>query len=109
MREAIAIDLEPISRQGLIERLQNFGVKMIPHFLIEKVTANGVIGQDLKSKDKKKIEADSVIIALGTESVDFPIQAIQNKGIKILYIGDARDPRGIAEAVREGYLAGISV
>jgi len=109
MREAIALDLEPISRQGLIESLQNFGVKMIPHFLIEKVTANEVIGQDLKSKDKKKIEADSVIIALGTESIDFPIQAIQNKGLKILCVGDAQGPRGIAEAVREGYLAGISI
>jgi thioredoxin reductase len=109
MREEIALDLEPISRQGLIESLQNFGVKMIPHFLIEKVTANEVIGQDMNSKDKKKIEADSVIIALGTEPVDFPIHAIQKRGIKIFCIGDAREPRGIAEAVREGYLAGISV
>jgi 2,4-dienoyl-CoA reductase-like NADH-dependent reductase (Old Yellow Enzyme family)/thioredoxin reductase len=109
MREAIALDLEPISRQVLIERLQNFGVKMIPHFFIEEVTANGVIGRDMKSKNKKEIEADSVIVALGTESVEFPIQAIQNKGIKILCIGDAREPRGIAEAVREGYLAGVSV
>jgi hypothetical protein len=32
-----------------------------------------------------------------------------NKGIKILCIGDAQEPRGIAEAVREGYPAGISI
>lgn len=109
MREAIALDLEPISRQGLMERLQNFGVKMIPHFLIEEVTANEVIGRDRISKDRKKVGAERVILALGTESVEFPVQAVRNQGIKILSIGDAREPSGIAEAVREGYLAGIAV
>jgi hypothetical protein len=57
----------------------------------------------------KKLEADMVILALGTEPADFPVQTIRNKGIKIIWIGDAREPGGIAEAVREGYLAGISM
>jgi len=109
MREAIAFDLEPAFRQLLIERLQKFGVKMVSHFRIREVTAHQVIGEDVRTKQTKKMEADTVVIALGTEPVEFPLGSIRKKGIKFFAIGDARSPRGIAEAVREGYLAGTSI
>jgi NADPH-dependent 2,4-dienoyl-CoA reductase/sulfur reductase-like enzyme len=109
MREAMAFDLEPAFRQLLIERLEKLGVKMLSHFRVREVTARQVIGENVRTKDTKKIDADAVVIALGTESVEFPLEAIQKKGIRFFLIGDARTPRGIAEAVREGYLAGISI
>jgi len=109
MREAMAFDLEPAFRQLLIERLQSLGVKMLSHFRVREVTARQVIGEDVRTKDTKKIDADAVVIALGTESVEFPLEAVQKKGIRFFLIGDAHTPRGIAEAVRDGYLAGISV
>jgi 2,4-dienoyl-CoA reductase-like NADH-dependent reductase (Old Yellow Enzyme family)/thioredoxin reductase len=109
MREAVAFDLEPAFRQLLIERLQKFGVKMFSHFRVRKVAARQVIGEDLRTKDLKKTDADAVVMALGTESVDFPLEAMQKKGIQVFLIGDAHIPRGIAEAVRDGYLAGISI
>ena len=109
MREAMALDLEPAFRQLLIERLQSLGVKMLSHFRVREVTARQVIGEDVRTKDTKKIDADAVVIALGTESVEFPLEAVQKKGIRFFLIGDAHTPRGIAEAVRDGYLAGISV
>jgi thioredoxin reductase len=82
---------------------------MFSHFRIREVAAQQVIGEDVRTKDTKKIDADAVVIALGTESVEFPLEAIQKKGIRFFLIGDARTPRGIAEAVRDGYLAGISI
>jgi 2,4-dienoyl-CoA reductase-like NADH-dependent reductase (Old Yellow Enzyme family)/thioredoxin reductase len=109
MRKAVAFDLEPAFRQMLIERLQKLGVKMRSHFRVRKVTARQVIGEDLRTQDPKRIDADAVVIALGTESVDFPLGAMQKEGIRVFLIGDARTPRGIAEAVRDGYLAGISI
>ncbi len=109
MREAVAFDLEPAFRQLLIERLQKLGVKMLTHFRVREVTAQQVIGEDLRTKETKKIDADAVVIALGTESVNFPLEALQKKGIRVFLIGDAYTPRGIAEAVRDGYLAGISI
>jgi len=109
MREAMAFDLEPAFRQLLIERLQSLGVKMLSHFRVREVTARQVIGEDVRTKDTKKIDADAVVIALGTESVEFPLEAVQKKGIRFFLIGDAHTPRGIAEAVRDGYLAGISI
>jgi len=109
MREAIAFDMEPGFRQMLIESLKSLGVKMVPHFHIQKVSATEVIGQDLQSKRPLKFKANTVVIALGTESVPFPVEAVRKAGLKVLYIGDAKEPRGIVEAVRDGFLAGTSV
>jgi len=109
MREAVALDLEPASRQMLLERLGKFGVQMMVHFQIREVTSGEVWGEDRRTGEMKKIEADSVVVALGTESVGFPMDATRKKGMKVLWIGDAREPRGIAEAMREGFLAGISI
>ena len=109
MREAIAFDMEPGFRQMLIERLKNWGVKIVPNFHIKKVTATEVIGEDLPGGRIRKLKVKTVVIALGAESVPFPIEAIRNAGIRVLFIGDAKEPRGIADAVRDGFLAGISV
>ena len=109
MREAVAFDLEPAFRQLLIERLQKLSVKMLSHFRVREVTARQVIGEDVRTGDTRKIDADTVVIALGTEPVEFPLKAFEKKGIRVFLIGDAHTPRGIAEAVRDGYLAGISV
>jgi 2,4-dienoyl-CoA reductase-like NADH-dependent reductase (Old Yellow Enzyme family)/thioredoxin reductase len=109
MREAVAFDLEPSFRQLLIERLQKLSVKMLSHFRVREVTARQVIGEDFRTGDTRKIDADTVVIALGTEPVEFPLKAFEKKGIRVFLIGDAHTPRGIAEAVRDGYLAGISV
>ena len=109
MREEIAADLEPISRQNLLQKLADYGVKMVPNFLIRQVQADEVTGEDVISGNVKRIQAETVILALGTESVTFPLEKIKTAGIKTAVIGDARDPRGIAEAMREGYLAGASL
>jgi pyruvate/2-oxoglutarate dehydrogenase complex dihydrolipoamide dehydrogenase (E3) component len=109
MRQAIAFDMEPSFRQMLIEKLKNLGVKMITHFMIREVTATEVVGEHLQSKRPIRLPAATVVTALGTESVPFPVESIQRAGLKVLPIGDAKEPRGIAEAVRDGFLAGISV
>lgn len=109
MRDAIALDLEPSFRQMLIGKLQDFGVKMLTHFLIKEVTGSEIIGENLKNNHTFRLRANTVVIALGTESVDFPVEALKRSGIKALVIGDAKEPHGIAEAVRDGFCAGTSI
>ncbi len=109
MRGEVAFDLEPTFREALMMRLQMYGVKTVTDFLATEVTASAILGEDTKERSARKIEADTVVLALGTEPVDFPVEEFTKAGIETRVIGDAHDPQGIAEAVRDGYWAGISV
>jgi 2,4-dienoyl-CoA reductase-like NADH-dependent reductase (Old Yellow Enzyme family)/thioredoxin reductase len=103
MREGIALDLEAISRELLLERLQGFGVKTITRFQIQEVTASRVIGWDSGESRREEIPAEIVVAALGAESAGFPVERLKEAGIPYRLIGDGKEPRGIAEAVREGF------
>jgi NADPH-dependent 2,4-dienoyl-CoA reductase/sulfur reductase-like enzyme len=109
MRGEVAFDLEATFRETLMEKLKSFGVRMITDFLVKEVTESGVLGQDTKNKRAQTIEADTVVLALGTAAVGFPLDELKKAGIETQVIGDAHNPQGIAETLREGYLAGISI
>jgi 2,4-dienoyl-CoA reductase-like NADH-dependent reductase (Old Yellow Enzyme family)/thioredoxin reductase len=109
VREAIAFDMEPSFRSMLMDRLRQHGIQEVTGCKIREVTAQEVIGQEMDSSTVRRIPADLVILALGTEAVPFPSERIQKAGIEVFRVGDAKEPKGIAEATRTGFIAGISI
>jgi pyruvate/2-oxoglutarate dehydrogenase complex dihydrolipoamide dehydrogenase (E3) component len=109
MRDVIAPEMEPISRQMLIERLETRKVKMLTKTLIQEVTAKGVKIQGLEGKKPKALHADTVVVALGAEPVEFDIEEIKKAGIEVYFIGDAKEVSETAQATRDGFLVGISI
>jgi NADH dehydrogenase FAD-containing subunit len=73
------------------------------------VTARGVKGKVLKGGRIQEFPADCVVVALGSEPAEFPVEELQKAGVQIRFIGDAKEVHGIAEAVRDGFVAGIAV
>jgi len=59
-------------------------------------------------KTSKLAPAEMVVIALGSEPVEFPLGDAVKAGIETHVIGDAREINGIAEAIRAGFLLGTS-
>ncbi len=51
--------------------------------------------------------ADSVVIAAGSRSENGLIGQIQGMGSEIYTVGDAREPRNVLEAIREGFMVGL--
>jgi NADPH-dependent 2,4-dienoyl-CoA reductase/sulfur reductase-like enzyme len=109
MRDLIAFDMEPSSRQMLTERLEALKVKMIPKTLVQEVTAKGVKGKSVEDGSTKEFPADTVVIALGSEPVEFPVEDLEKAGIEVHFIGDAKEIRGIPEATRDGFMVGTSI
>ena len=108
MRDEIAFDMEPNSRQLLIERLEKQNVNLLAKTFIQEVTATGVRVKRLEDGKTDELPADTVVIALGSKPVAFPTGDIENAGIETRIIGDAGEINGIAEAIRSGFLVGIS-
>jgi 2,4-dienoyl-CoA reductase-like NADH-dependent reductase (Old Yellow Enzyme family)/thioredoxin reductase len=109
MRDLIAFDMEPNSRQMLIERLQELKVEMVTKTLVQEVTAKGVIAKSLEDGTGKEYPADAVVMAMGSEPSEFPVEDLERAGIEVHFVGDAREIHGIAEATREGFVVGKTI
>lgn len=109
MRDLIAFDMEPNSRQMLIERLEELKVNMVTKTLVQEVTAKGVRTKSLEDGISKEYPADTVVIAMGSEPSEFPVGDLEKAGIEIHFVGDAKEIHGIAEATREGFVVGNTI
>jgi NADPH-dependent 2,4-dienoyl-CoA reductase/sulfur reductase-like enzyme len=108
-RHQIAFDMEPKSRQVLIGRLDALNVQMVVQTHVEEVTDKMVKGRNRDDGSVVEVHADTVVNALGLESLQFSTQAIEKAGIDTYVIGDSKEVNGIAEAVRDGFVAGTTI
>jgi 2-enoate reductase len=108
MLPAIAGDLNPISRQALIEELSKAGVRILTGYTIKKFTAKGLIAARGNEK-QKAIEADNVICALGSQSENVLLKSLKGKVREVYAIGDCLKPGKVGEAIHDGFVAGWKV
>lgn len=101
----ILLDMEPITKADLVfVRLPQMGIKWITKAPIVEITEKGVVTVDSLGK-KTLIEADNVVIALGTKPINGLEAAAREAGVPTVYvIGDAKKPRKIVDAKYEGAL-----
>jgi 2,4-dienoyl-CoA reductase (NADPH2) len=52
---------------------------------------------------QESIPADTVIMAVGSRSVNELAPAVMTEGVKVITLGDAKEPRKLTEAIREGF------
>lgn len=108
MASDVGLDIEPISRIDLLARLAKLGVELVTGVMVTEVTAQAVQGLDA-ARRPVSYPADTVVLALGSESVNDLVPQIQNKVAEVYVIGDARLPRRIMEATYEGLVSAVSI
>lgn len=101
-------DLESITRRMLIGKLKELGVRIYPGHRLSRIESDGVIvsGPD---GDEKKIEAQRVVIAIGTRSEDAIHKEVKALGFETHIIGDCLDPRTAKAALLDGARLGRSI
>jgi hypothetical protein len=58
---------------------------------------------------ERAIPADHVVLAIGSKPMNRLAGPLQSLGIEVAVIGDAREPRGFAEAIAEGFEAALKL
>lgn len=106
MRPEIAVDEESSKRQFLMKSLEQRNVKMLPDSKIMEITDHSVLIQ--RKGETLEIPTDSVVLSLGVVANNTLYETLKDKA-DIISAGDAVKGRNALEAVREGYLAAISV
>jgi len=106
---SLASDMEPFHRFSMFEYFKERDVLTLTMRKVVRVVERGVDVIDLNHGKEEFIEADWVVIAVGTKPVNNLIKDLREKIGELYCIGDCNQPRVILEAVYEGSLAGRQI
>ena len=104
MLSAIACDMDPLNRQGLLEALEGREIVFLTNREIKEITAKGVLATNKKNGQKELVEGDIIVLALGSKSVSYLSDCLKDKVPELYTVGDCNEPRGLEKAVYEGSL-----
>jgi NADPH-dependent 2,4-dienoyl-CoA reductase/sulfur reductase-like enzyme len=109
MLPRIADDMEVVNRRGLIEALDAKKVTLLTEHEVNGLTDKGLLVTDKRIGEKKVIEADWVVIAMGTKANDKLGEILEEGALRLWRVGDCKEPRTMLAAVYEGACAAMEV
>lgn len=101
MVERLADNVGKTSRWSLMKSLKLLGVNLKPKTKLVEIKDDAVVVES--DEGQYSIPADMVITAVGAKPVRGLFDNVSGNGMKIITIGDAKEPRKITEAVMEGF------
>ncbi len=102
MQDELALDEEPITRFDLLtNQLPEAGVRSLTGRNILEIGEKGVTLLDRHGR-RTVLEADGVVVALGTRSVEALADRAKEIVPEVFVVGDSARPRKIIDAVYEG-------
>ncbi len=104
----VGLQLESMTRKVLLQRLKSRGVRILTETKLQQVKDNGVIVVGKEGKEAF-LEADRVVVAIGTKPDNLLYEQIKSKGYEIHRIGDCLEPRSAKAAIYEGAVLGRSI
>jgi len=104
----MAVEMGPMVRRRLMDGLKQYQVAMLSETKCEEISGSGVT-VTTPDGGKKTLPADTVILAAGYDKNDNLFKALEGRVPEIHCVGDASQPQGIMEAVRDGYLAALEL
>ncbi|MCL2338219.1 MAG: FAD-dependent oxidoreductase [Firmicutes bacterium] len=103
-RQSLGADIGMSSRWIILQELRRYGVRVMTGAKVTAIDDRGVAVEH--NGDEKLLEADTVLLAVGSHPVAELCEKIKEKLPEVYMAGDAVTPRNALEAVRQGYLAG---
>lgn len=95
----------------LMQALKEHNIPVHTSTRLAEITDNGVVCTDLKSGKNVEFGADTVLLALGMRSRHDMVDTLRRSAVEteIFVVGDAVEPKTIAQATKSGFLAGAHI
>lgn len=100
-------DIGLSTRWTIMQELRRLGVEMFKNAPVKGILLDGVVFE--RDNKEEKVDADSVVIAVGSRSEDDLYEKLKDKGRDVCLIGDAKEPRKVLEAIHEGFEVGFGL
>jgi NADPH-dependent 2,4-dienoyl-CoA reductase/sulfur reductase-like enzyme len=91
-------------KEALLEEMIQYGVYQYPNVVPDTITENGLT--IMIYGEWVLLRADTVIIAVGSESIRDLHEPLKGLGAELHIIGDSREPRNSFFAIHEGFRVG---
>jgi 2,4-dienoyl-CoA reductase (NADPH2) len=116
IKEVVILEMDKVAGRGLgistrwtvLQDLNRMGVKLMTSSRVQAIIPGGVL-VDREDGGSELVEADTVVVAIGSQSQDQLYQELKDKLPEVYLVGDASRPRTALEAMREGFDAGMAV
>jgi NADH dehydrogenase FAD-containing subunit len=95
-------------RRRLMDGLRGKQVALLTETKCEEVGSNSVTVCD-NDGQRRTFPMDTLVIAVGYRANDDLFKTLEGKVPELYRVGDASEPRGIREAINEGYKTGLSL
>jgi len=102
MARRVAQDVGPSTRWVLLKELQLRGIRLITEAKMKDIGPDQVIYTDSKGNDVA-LKADSVVLAMGARPENSLAKALEETGVEVRVIGDAKKCGKIGDAVEDGF------
>jgi len=105
MLPRLADDMERLNRKGLLDRFAELNVNALVEKRVTAIYDEGADVLDVKTGTKERLNAEQVIIAMGTKPLNQLTEALTGIVPELYAVGDCLSPRMVIDAVYEGSLA----
>lgn len=104
----IAEDVIPTWKWRHTSWVEELNIKTITKVKVKSIAGNGVVIMN-QNAEEKLVEADTVVIAARRVANNEALQQYEFSVDEIHVIGDAMLPRGLYQAIHEGYRMGVRI
>ncbi len=101
----IGTQIESVTRKVILQKLDRYGVEIIPRAALVRIEDNGVViaGRD---EQERLIECSRVVVVTGNRPDNTLYEQVKGMGMPIYQLGDCLEPRSAKAAIYEGALIG---
>ncbi|MCP4351493.1 MAG: FAD-dependent oxidoreductase [Desulfobacterales bacterium] len=107
MIDKIGKDFGKTTRWGMLQDVGRFGIESRVATKALEITQSGIRVET--ESGTEELTADTIVLAIGSESENSLLPVIKEKGIPCDVIGDANSIGMAFDAIHQGYKAGISI
>ena len=107
MTDKVGANFGKSTRWGMLQDIVKTGIHTLESATVVRITDSSVVYE--KGGERGEIEADTVVLAVGTVPEHSLADDIRALGLKFMTGGDASDPATVFEANHQGWRAGLSI
>ena len=107
MAPKAGVDVGLTTKWTLMGELERLGVRLLTKTRAVRITSEGLEVED--ETGPRLIAADTIVLAAGSKPENGLVEEIEDLVSEIHVIGDAKNPRNVLTAIREGFELGLKL